>query len=1076
MVYCRKAKKQKYSPSVHSFTKTSMIESLNPADHFNSFERGHAFDTSLLQKQGIDRSIQRLRTEIDSVENDDEQDDYNWDYEVDCSDDNDELDESDPDEDYDHHDVNFNAEFYEQSSTSTSYNELRQKYDRLKHTLPPDQDADTTSSSGVVNDLSNFIPTTTQCFINLLKILKRHRVDKMLFDELVEWAFHWYENDHYIFHHNSKKWTRTSLIDHLSKRFQKSNLRPTNVNVQLSDGRLVTVPVIDFKACIFDILDDPQLNTQSNLMEGLDYKTWRPQSDDDDTDEDYIIGDKVTGYLYKDGIDLHCPSSLDGIDEKIIRPLPLIFHIDKSHSDISGNLAVTPVTVTLGMFNVDVQQETTAWRNCSCIPNLSAKKGRSSRSSAPDKAVNSAQDYHLVLAASFSSFRHYYEQGGFTWINQEGDKIILKPFILLIIGDTLGNNELCGHYNNWNSNCPLKDCKCVISDLISTPTRCGYILKEDLEDKIYEEVFDLFTSKNLVSLRDYFDLKENKLLEKVLSIHSIDNAFFDLPLADAYQGIVGVTPQELLHVLESGILGYILLSFRDIIGVRDTNSKMKKEVDSMFSDIKSSLDRNSERDYYRMANRKGFLDLKMLSGTERHGNFLGMVLLLHTTYAHNLLEDRFASAGLSLVESRKTCMVLLGWSQFAMDLNTCLDVKNAITATQHLQETIKNTFPREVKEKTVKEPGSMGWHIPKFHCMPRLISNTLKFGCAKVFHGSAGEKNHKVFAKDSGKNTQRRIDSYASQVAWNNFEFAVIDVAYRHISDNCPKEGNLIHEYKGTTTTRERQYYTDVQTSLATTDQEIRKWGEYTLHLSVDSRGRIHGNCTWMDERKNKLMCFRPNELMQYAITENAMKYRQQQRINIQSSELKLKIRGFTELKKNDVLFRASSNFQGNSWYDWALVSFPPTVTSVGNETCAAQILGIFQYMEASAMTFKKMEMDGLSGDDCLANVDNTLYVALRCQMGYMNYSHLERNMIRRFSMMEGVDKLYILPASRIVGPLLVVPDIEDNKTLSSINYIACCARTKWGNYFKHYMKNEISGENDSDIDEDDVNDWGIDE
>jgi hypothetical protein len=73
---------------------------------------------------------------------------------------------------------------------------------------------------------------------------------------------------------------------------------------------------------------------------------------------------------------------------------------------------------------------------------------------------------------------------------------------------------------------------------------------------------------------------------------------------------------------------------------------------------------------------------------------------------------------------------------------------------------------------------------------------------------------------------------------------------------------------------------------------------------------------------------------------------------------------------------------------------------------------------------------------------------------------------------MDGVDNLYILPANRIVGPLLVVPDIEDDRTLSSINYIACCARTKWGNYFRRYIREEINGEMDTEVDEDDVDDW----
>ena len=224
MVYCRKAKKKKYATAVHSFTKTLMIESLNSGDHFNSFERGHSFNVSLLQKEGIGRSGKTELTPFESEEHDDNDDDIRWDDEVDeipyahddylSSDENDGLDQfGDHDED---NDGSVGDEFYEPTSASASYNELRQKYHRLKHTMPPSQQRESSISTNVDVDLINVIPPSTDCFINLLKILKRHRVDKMLFDELVEWAFHWYANDPLVFHQKSKKWSRSNLIDHLS--------------------------------------------------------------------------------------------------------------------------------------------------------------------------------------------------------------------------------------------------------------------------------------------------------------------------------------------------------------------------------------------------------------------------------------------------------------------------------------------------------------------------------------------------------------------------------------------------------------------------------------------------------------------------------------------------------------------------------------------------------------------------------------------------------------------------------------------------------------------------------------------
>jgi hypothetical protein len=46
----------------------------------------------------------------------------------------------------------------------------------------------------------------------------------------------------------------------------------------------------------------------------------------------------------------------------------------------------------------------------------------------------------------FSSFKNYYEQGGFTWRDENGVEVLLKPYVHMFVGDIAGVNEMIGHY------------------------------------------------------------------------------------------------------------------------------------------------------------------------------------------------------------------------------------------------------------------------------------------------------------------------------------------------------------------------------------------------------------------------------------------------------------------------------------------------------------------------------------------------------------------------------------------------------------------------------------------------------
>ena len=92
-----------------------------------------------------------------------------------------------------------------------------------------------------------------------------------------------------------------------------------------------------------------------------------------------------------------------------------------------------------------------------------------------------------------------------------------------------------------------------------------------------------------------------------------------------------------------------------------------------------------------------------------------------------------------------------------------------------------------------------------------MVSNCLKFGSAKVCHGSAGEKNHKWFMKRMDAMTQMRLDLFASQVAKNYYEHELFKLAYRHVEEHCVKNLNVNTYDYGAKTCSQRKNYDDVK-------------------------------------------------------------------------------------------------------------------------------------------------------------------------------------------------------------------------------------------------------------------------
>jgi hypothetical protein len=115
------------------------------------------------------------------------------------------------------------------------------------------------------------------------------------------------------------------------------------------------------------------------------------------------------------------------------------------------------------MLNTEGRHNIRCWWVLAYIPNLSAGKGKDDRAS--NQSELNRQDFHKCLKVALSLLIQYYQEGGIWWKDASGVDVLLEPIIHMIIGDTVGSNELINHFNAYTANCLAKDCRCTQSQM-----------------------------------------------------------------------------------------------------------------------------------------------------------------------------------------------------------------------------------------------------------------------------------------------------------------------------------------------------------------------------------------------------------------------------------------------------------------------------------------------------------------------------------------------------------------------------------------------------------------------------------
>ena len=794
--------------------------------------------------------------------------------------------------------------------------------------------------------------------IDLAHMLKKYRCPLALHDDIINLVKNNANGDNLMFNSDNLK-KREEFIKSMEKRMKCESMRPRDVDVRMSNGEEATMSVFNMEAMILSLLQDPELMKEENLVSNYDLYTGKP------TSPVTHYGEIHTGEAWEPARQHFC-----GDVEKNM-PLGLVIFADKSHFDKHGALATTPFIFTLSIFNEHARNRPEFWRPMAYMPNLKYGKVASD-------SKDNVQDEHNCIAEAMRSLVNIAENGGIS-TTVKGKEVVVKVWIHYVIGDTQGNNEFVGQYNSSAKfQMQYRDCKCPWRLMNLSNPDCCYIKPEDIE----------VVRKRAESARS--DTAKQAEWKKI-SKHDIVNAWMQngVPLSDIVYGIYRMLPPELLHTTSEGITEYMLSSFKKTVNDMEKGGgkDVVEEIEKLHQQMHNSKRRNSERDIPLSASRCGLLKDTLVNAMERRGNVFLLLCMSYTDHMQNVLKPILEAYGTNLTEMQECLKLYLSMEEWFHGHNPKNEVKSSRELIAKVIELIKKIFPRE---------DGHGWNVSKVHGLTKMQFYITLFGSGINFFGGPGECNHKRFVKDTGKNTQGRVDSFNSQVATRYYESTVLTVV-KKISDKKIKE----------------QYELVEKVSNDNDAHDAVPTGVFTLSVEQSFEPGFFDKytCSWKKKDKYRAKCDVPHHFVskvsEFMCSEGlSAGYK----IDCYNSCV-LTLHGREET------FRSSSCYMGEPWYDWCL--FKATVNGK-RRTRPGRIMGFFLWRKK-------------------------FHAVVHKSVTALNMSRLEDEFIAKFELSGDPEKDYlIISVKQITHPLFVFQNYG-----GSINeYFCSLPRRKWGRYF----------------------------
>ena len=577
----------------------------------------------------------------------------------------------------------------------------------------------------------NALPVSLVGEIELMNILQRNHLPLNTFDFVMDWAHR--QNNRLNEINNTScdifkpARSRTTALKEILE-----YIPPIHYSFQphaiewLPDCKAVQVHVRSFQQALFSLLTNPSLVKEENFSFPLENSPFI--TEDFQIDPNVPITELHHGVWWTDSWKKICSEP----DEILV---PIILYMDGISLDVNSHLNLTPLNMTLGIFNTEVRRKAEAWETLYFHPDkiTSVKKS---------DGIHNVKNLHNGIKAALQSFHDLCESNEcITWdgLPYASKKwtVKMKFAIAYVIGDTQLHDQLCCRFAGYHEGIKklCRHCKCDTVN-IADPTDSAYI-----NDLWFPTDFaiDDDTEKSAV--------KEDEKKFSAMSHHRMNNAFHDLQFGANLNNIHMATPGELLHMHQLGVAKRTVESIETIV-------KENSLFESIARQLGGALSRNSDRVFPRTQfnTNNSVLKSSMKEGKDYAGILLCLLLALLSTDGRRSLPH--VESGV-MDEQVQFIELVLGMEEF---------LKKGEIYRSHLNNVrrMMNYFVEQIVRNCRQETG-MGNRLIKNHLYLHVHQYINLWGPPRGWDSGPSESHHKTEIKGPSKTTQRNAPTLVPQ-------------------------------------------------------------------------------------------------------------------------------------------------------------------------------------------------------------------------------------------------------------------------------------------------------------------------
>ena len=271
--------------------------------------------------------------------------------------------------------------------------------------------------------------------LSLLQIQHKHGLSLEAVNAVKEWAHSSYKGFPKIF--DSRPMKRKKQLKAIRRAMgilSEENFEEIAVD-WLPENKKRAIHVRPFMDCVYELLTNEELAGHDGENISLPHPTDPYKSTPDHPPN--MASELHHGYWWTETMNELCKENKELL-------VPIIGYMDGVATDNNGRLPITPLNITLGIFNTETRRKPEAWTTILLYPDdnseASIQKGT--------KPFHKLQNLHNCIAIAFRELKELMDgHKSIVWCLKYGGKeweVYIKFAFAYVIGDTEMHDKLCG--------------------------------------------------------------------------------------------------------------------------------------------------------------------------------------------------------------------------------------------------------------------------------------------------------------------------------------------------------------------------------------------------------------------------------------------------------------------------------------------------------------------------------------------------------------------------------------------------------------------------------------------------------